>query len=118
MNSIQLLANNLIASGSDDHTILVWDSTTGTLLKTMDNAVQVYAVEYLTNGYLASAKSYAAGFSTVNIWNPSTGASIYGISEHSSNVNTLQLLDNGDLVSGSDDGYIKDWDASSATYPL
>ena len=118
VNSIKALANNWIASGSDDHLITIWDFTTGALLTTMNEGVLVFAVEYLPNGYLASAKAYWAGSSTVNIWNPSTGASVYGINAHSSNVNTLQLLNNGDLISGSDDGYIKAWDTSSATYPL
>ena len=67
VNSIKALNNNRVASGSSDYTIRIWDFTTGALLTTMNEAVPVFAVECLPNGYLATAKSYFAGYSTVNI---------------------------------------------------
>jgi hypothetical protein len=107
----------MAATGADDFTIRIWDYTTGALQNTMVQSVTINAIEYLPNGYFANAQNYWAGYHTINIWNPTNPVLSVGSMnpDIAYNVNALELLDNGDLVSGSNDGYIKVWDSNAYT---
>jgi len=61
----------------------------------------------LQNGDLASGS-----YREIRIWDSSTGSLKRTLTSHSSYVNTLAVLQNGALASGSFDNTIKIWDIS------
>ena len=107
VRSLALLSDNL-ASGSDDLNVKLWNTTTFGLIATLEPySNKVLALAYLNNGNLAVASGttiyimdhlyLVASFDAFNV------------------VFSLKLLQNGNLVSGSDCGCIRVWDVSNMT---
>lgn len=66
-----LLSNGNLASGSDDKTIKIWNTTDGRLIRTLSNHTnKILSLLVLSNGYLASSSS---DFS-LKIWNTNNGS--------------------------------------------
>lgn len=58
VNSIVLFKTDLLASGSEDETINIWNITTGKLITTLkDHSKSVTDLAVLTNGFLVSASN-------------------------------------------------------------
>ena len=61
----------ILASGSDDHTVRLWDVVTGTLLHTLEGHTgRVHEVAFSRNGRTLASGS---GDHTVRLWNVATG---------------------------------------------
>ncbi|KAA8491736.1 Vegetative incompatibility protein HET-E-1 [Porphyridium purpureum] len=99
----------LIASGSDDRTIKMWDARSGVCVRTMaGHAHGVYAVRFSPDGRFIASGSWDQ---TVMVWDAHTGARISTLTGHSDPVWTLDFSPDGKLLtSGSDDRSIKIWD--------
>ena len=64
VSSVAWNSNGMLASGSGDHTIKIWDSKTWTCLHTLkDNGSEVCVVTWYPNGMLASGSNQA-----IEIW--------------------------------------------------
>ena len=124
VNTLELLSNGDLASGSDDHMIDVWDLISYNLKYKIDAGDCVNSLKELNDGNLASAQSD----SNINVWlldnsiitasvnlnilSIGSGSLAQSLTGHTAKVNDLELMENGDLVSCSDDLVIKVWDIS------
>ena len=52
VTSVAISANGVLASGSKDKTIKLWELTTGKLISTITNQEQIRAVTYTPNGQI------------------------------------------------------------------
>lgn len=111
ITTLVVMPNGLLASGSWDHSIRLWNvSDNAQLVRTITHD-QMYAIRSLAslkNNYLASG-SYDFSDSNIYIWNSNNGSLVGTLSGHTGPINTLIVLTNGHLVSGSSDKKIKIW---------
>jgi len=71
VRSLAVLQNGDLASGSFDQTIKIWDSSTGSLKRTLTgHSDWVMSIAVLQNGDLASG----SGDKSIKIWDSSTGS--------------------------------------------
>jgi WD40 repeat protein len=103
--------NQLVASGSNDCTMRVWDITTGVELHTMNGHESlVRAVAFSPDGqYIVSASGHS-----IRIWDASTGTQRHLINHES--VTCVAFSPSGQhIISGSHDGTILEWNVSMGT---
>ncbi|KUL81353.1 hypothetical protein ZTR_11402 [Talaromyces verruculosus] len=104
----------LVASGSSDGTVKLWDPATGALQQTLeDHTDSVNAVAFSPNGKLV-----ASGFDngTVKLWDSATGALQQTLEDHTDSVKAVAFSPNGKLVAlGFDNGTVKLWDSATDT---
>jgi WD40 repeat protein len=107
VNTIALLRDGRVASGSSDDTIRIWNISRRTCDAVLEGHTNsVYGLVQLPDGRLASG-SYDK---TIRLW--SIGASsgtCVGVLEADSPVMSLALLQDGRLVSGHGSGIIRLW---------
>jgi WD40 repeat protein len=110
VNSLAVLKNGYLASGSGDNKIKIWISSTGFLWATLrGHSGSVSSLAVLKSGYLASGSHDK----TIKIWDSSELKRT--LEGHSSMVGSLAVLQNGDLASGSEYDEIKIWDSSTGS---
>lgn len=102
---------NILASGSDDHTIIIWDlglkDNEQARSRLCGHTGPVNSVAFSLDGQLVASGSDDG---TVRLWNVKLGIP-YGILEgHSSWVRAVSFSSNGQLASASDDQTVKIWD--------
>ncbi|OJJ65575.1 hypothetical protein ASPBRDRAFT_100228, partial [Aspergillus brasiliensis CBS 101740] len=92
----------LLASGSGDCTIKLWNAATGALKHTLKgHSESVYSVAFSNDGQLLASSSYD---STIKLWDTATGALKYTLEGHSKSVDSVAFSNNGQLLaSGSGD---------------
>ncbi|KAF8531947.1 WD40-repeat-containing domain protein, partial [Trichophaea hybrida] len=102
----------LLASGSNDNTIRLWDPSTGASRSTLaGHSRWVSAVAFSPDGQLLASASLD---STVRLWDPSTGASRITLAGHSNWVNAVAFSPDGQLLaSASWDSTVRLWDPST-----
>ncbi len=110
VRALIMLSNNVLASGSQDKTIRIWDLNTFKLVKTLNGHVDtVSCLARLSHDELVSGSFDK----TIRIWNWSYGEFIElkGKAEqnHKDYVSSLITLPNDMIVSGSWDKTIKRW---------
>ena len=101
VNSVAISPNGkIIASGSEDKTIKIWNLNTGTLLRTLtEHSWSVYSIAISPDGQTLASGS---GDTTIKLWNLNTGDLIHTIPSES-NVDALAFSPDGQmLLSGSD----------------
>jgi hypothetical protein len=110
INSVLCLTKineDLIASGSVDSKIKIWNIRSNECIKTLEeHNKSVYTLAVLQNGFLASGSADK----TIGIWNKDYTC-IKKIEEHKSSIYSLLALNNKWLVSGSGDRLIKVFDS-------
>ncbi len=107
INVLILLPGRLLASGSDDTTIRIWNICDQALFKTLHGHTgAILSLAKLKNNFLASGSSDT----TIKIWNPFDGILVSTLYGHTGKINSMVVLENGHLVSASDDYSIKIWD--------
>ncbi|KAE8386476.1 NACHT and WD40 domain protein [Aspergillus alliaceus] len=104
----------LMASGSSDNTVRLWDPVTGTLQHTLDgHSGWVWSVTFSLDGRLLASASFDQ---IVKLWNPATGALQHTLMGHSSSVWSVAFSpDSHLLASSSSDNTIKLWDPATGT---
>jgi WD40 repeat protein len=102
--------NDTMVSGSDDQTIRIWKISTGETLKTITFNVSVYVVRVFSIEY----KQIVCGASNnLQIFNYETGQLIRTLCGHSSSVNSIEMLSEQFMASGSNDKRMIIWDLST-----
>ncbi|UKZ82089.1 hypothetical protein TrVFT333_009873 [Trichoderma virens FT-333] len=100
-----------LASGSNDATIKIWDTSTGTCIQTLKGHTKsVGSVAFLANGLQVVSGSQDG---TIKIWNTTTGMCEKSLKGHTSKVESVAALLNSQVASGSDDKTIKIWDTAT-----
>jgi len=108
--SLAVLPGGILASGSLDYTIKLWNTSTGVCLRTLQgHSAIVFSLAVLPGGILASVSEDH----TIKLWNPSTGECLRTLQGHSSYVFSLAVLPSEVLASGSSDQTIKLWNPST-----
>ncbi|MBY9008712.1 MAG: hypothetical protein KGD74_02450 [Candidatus Lokiarchaeota archaeon] len=99
----------LIASGSGDKTVKIWDFHTGDLIRTLKgHKSYVTSISFSPDGEFIASGS---GDKTVKIWEFHTGDLIRTLEGHKSYVNSISFSPDGKLIaSGSYDKTIKIWE--------
>ena len=113
VNSVALSADGkLVASGSGDKTIKIWDTATGACEQTLEgHGDWVTSVVFSLDGKLVASGS---DDDTIKIWDTATGACEQTLKGHGDWVTSVVFAADGKLVaSGSHDRTIKIWDTAT-----
>jgi len=103
----------LIASGSDDNQIIVWDATGASLAKRESDQGPVKAVAFSPDGKLVAAGS---SYGDVTLWDRESGKDRYSSRGHGGRVTRVAFLPGGKLfATTSVDQSVKLWDTASGT---
>ena len=102
----------LLASGSEDNMIKIWDSKTWKCIHTLGGHIHyVSSVAWNSQGTLLASGSWDK---TIKIWNTITWKCVQTLKGHISYVNSIAWDSRGTkLVSGSNDKTIKIWNTKS-----
>ncbi|MFB8789975.1 MAG: NB-ARC domain-containing protein [Potamolinea sp.] len=102
----------ILASGSGDYTIKLWDLQLGKSLQTLyGHTSWVWSIAFHPNGTKLVSASYDQ---TVKLWDVNTGECLKTFQEHSSPVVCVTYSPDGKMLASSDfDGIIKLWDAET-----
>ena len=104
----------LLASGSDDVTIKLWDVSTGKAVRTLKGHRYNCSVSSLS--FSPDGKLLASGSrdDTIKLWHVATGREVRTLKGHSSHVLSVSFSPDGKLLaSGSWDDTVKLWDVST-----
>jgi WD40 repeat protein len=106
-----LSSNDLLASGSFDKTIKIWNISLSQSLITLNgHDKEVLSLQFLSNDILASSSNDK----TIKIWNITNGICLKTITEQTGSSNSILLLKNGYLAAGTNDFKVKIWDLYSS----
>ena len=105
----------LLASGSHDKTIWLWDPATGRQLRTLTgHGDSVYGVAFSPDGRLLAS---AGGDDTVRLWDPASGEHRRTLTGHTHVVRTVAFSPDGRLLaSAGDDDTVRLWDPASGEH--
>ncbi|MFM7364745.1 MAG: protein kinase domain-containing protein [Cuspidothrix sp.] len=100
--------HNLLATGSSDNTIKLWDVSTGELMGTLsDHSWSVVAVAFSSDGETLISGSWDK---TIKIWQIKTNKKIASLTGHTDSISSVAMSQDGILIaSGSRDKTIKLW---------
>ncbi|RNA31119.1 NACHT and WD domain [Brachionus plicatilis] len=115
INSLEVLPNGYLVSGSLDRTIKIWNLTDGTEHMKLENHTgKVSSLKLLPNGDLVSGSSDR----TIKVWNLTDGTVKMTLTGHTDIITSLAILPYGDLASGSWDKTIKIWNLTDGTVKM
>lgn len=103
----------LLASGSDDATIQLWNPNTSGLLRSLiGHQAKVTSLSFSPDGAVLASGSEDA---TVRLWNPTDGTIQQTLSGHTAGVTSVVFSPNGELIaSGSLDRTVRLWNADGS----
>jgi WD40 repeat protein len=113
VNAVSFSPNGkLLATGSFDNTVKLWDTSTGKEIKTLTGHTNsVNAVSFSPNGKLLATGSRD---NTVKLWDTTTGKQIKTLTGHTDTVWAVSFSPNGKLLAtGSFDNTVKLWDTTT-----
>ncbi|KAK3348667.1 quinon protein alcohol dehydrogenase-like superfamily [Lasiosphaeria hispida] len=106
--------SKLVASGSRDQTVKIWDAATGSYMQTLEgHSCNVSSVTFLPDSKLIISGSEDW---TVKIWDMATGSCTQTLKGHSDYVSSITFLPDLKLIaSGSWDQTVKIWDMATGS---
>ena len=109
------LNGQILASGSWDKTIRLWDVNTGRHLQTLaGHTDRVYSVVFSSDGRTLASGSYDK---TIRLWNVQTGIHFRILTGHRGSVYNIVFSPDGAMMaSGSGDGTIRLWDVNTGRH--
>ncbi len=113
VNSLDQIDNDTMVSGSQDNTIRIWKISTGETLQTIYVSPCAYVVRVLSIEYKQIVCGKGGSSQNLQIYNYSTGDLIRTLSGHTSTVNSIEVLSEQFMASGSDDKRVIIWDLLS-----
>jgi WD40 repeat protein len=104
--------SKLVASGSGDSTVKLWDAATGEARGTLEgHSCEVTSVAFSPDSNLVASGSRDC---TVRLWDAATGEARGTLEGHSDRVTSVAFSPDGKLVaSGSGDSTVRLWDAAT-----
>jgi WD40 repeat protein len=101
-----------LASGSDDKTLKIWDTTSANLIRTLNGHTdKVFAVAWSPDGKEIASGSFDG---TVKIWDAQSGQELRTLDGHTGGIRSVAWSpDNLHLATAGQDLAIKIWDARS-----
>ncbi|WP_416212377.1 WD40 repeat domain-containing protein [Nostoc sp. DedQUE09] len=101
----------MLASASDDHTVKLWDTSTGQEIKTLIGHTNwIWGVSFSPDGKMLAS---ASKDKTVKLWDTSIGKERKTLTGHTNEVNRNSFSPDGKmLASASKDKTVKLWDTS------
>ncbi len=111
--SLDQIDNDTMVSGSWDNTIRIWKISTGETLKiiNVNAAVTVVRVFSIEHKQIVCGKTSASD--NIQIYNYGTGDLTRTLNGHTGPVNSVEMLSEQFMASGSDDQKVIIWDLSS-----
>jgi len=100
--------NDTIVSVSRDRTIHVWSISTGETLKIINTTFWGFSVKLLSNGLIACG--LASNNSNLMIYNYSSGELVNSLNGHNDSVESIEVLNEQFIASGSLDEKVIIWD--------
>jgi WD40 repeat protein len=102
----------LLASGSDDKTVRLWDTATGSLQQTLEgHSSSVWSVAFSPDGQLLA---FGCEDKTVRLWDIVTNSLQQTFEGHSSSIRSIAFSPDGRLLaSGSKDKTVRLWDIAT-----
>lgn len=102
----------ILASGSDDNTIKLWDPKNGKKLRTLEgHSGFVGSIAFSPDGRMLASGSVD---NTIKLWDPAKGSNLRTLRGHTKSVNEVVFNPDGRmLASGSFDTTIKYWDVET-----
>jgi hypothetical protein len=112
ISTIAVSRDGMLASGSWDATIQLWNLRTGKYVCAFEgHTAPVWSVAFSADGQLLASGSKDE---TIKLWHLQTGTLLHTLTGHSGGVKSIALSpDKLTLVSGSWDGTVKCWDLST-----
>lgn len=111
INGLDQLDNYTIVSGSSDQTIRIWKIYSGQTIQIINTSKTVNSIKVLSK-----ESKIVCGLSGQNdnlrIYN-FTGGLVKNLTGHSDHVNSIEMLSDQRMASGSDDKYILIWDLTT-----
>lgn len=107
---------NLLASGSLDGTIIIWDLATQKIKLTL-NDERIISLVFSADGKILA--STGASSTDIKLWDVNNGKLVTKLEGHRGNVTSVQFnKENTELISGSFDTTVRFWDLQSETSRL
>ncbi len=106
--SLDQIDEDTMVSGSADNTIHVWKISTGQTLKTINAGFSVFSIKSLSNGLIACGLGR-----NISIYKYSTGNLTKTLIGHTQSVNSIELLNEQFMASGSYNTKVIIWDLYS-----
>jgi WD40 repeat protein/GTPase SAR1 family protein len=102
----------MLASGSHDGKVKLWETTSGKLLRMFDGQTEgVFCVAFDPQGGMLASGS---ADNSIKLWDAASGKMLRTLQGHTGHVNTVAFdRKGGILVSGSTDGTVKVWETTS-----
>ena len=111
VNSLELISNTIMASGSTDHDIKIWNYTTQLLINSINTGHAVLSLLLLPNGLLAAGNDD----NHIRVYDINSGSRLVDENKHGGNVNALELIDSSRFASGSEDHKVFIWSTSASS---
>jgi WD40 repeat protein len=110
VNTLEILNEAFMASGSDDKKIIIWDLSSKSIKANLTGHLyRVLCLKRLSTSLIASGDSNGA----IIIWDWSKVTRVFTLIGHTSSVTSLDLYDEQTLISGSWDENIKFWNITN-----